>query len=64
MTVDESDQDRSKREKTTQEADMELEDLVIETDFDRLQRCSDGSLAAQVQQHSDDYLQQHRFQGL
>ena len=47
-----------------QGTDMEVEDLVIEAEFDRLQRYSDDSLAAQVKQNSDHLLRQNRFQGL
>ena len=38
MQVDESDQDRSKRQKIMHGTDMELEGLVMEAEFDRLQR--------------------------
>ena len=36
--VDESDQDRSKRQKIMHGTDMDLEGLVMEAEFDRLQR--------------------------
>ena len=38
MQVDESDQDRSKRQKIMHGTDMELEGLVMEAEFDRFQR--------------------------
>ena len=56
MTVDECEHDRSKRQKITEEAGMELEDLVIEAELDRLQRYSDGSLGVQVKQNPDTYF--------
>ena len=41
MQVDESDHDHSKRQKLVHGTDMELEGLVMEAEFDRLQRYSD-----------------------
>ena len=38
MQVDESDQDRSKRQKIMHGTDMELEGVVMEAEFDRFQR--------------------------
>ena len=43
MQVDESDQDRSTRQKVAHGTDMELEWLVMKAEFDRLQRYADRS---------------------
>ena len=56
MQVDESNEDRSKRQKVTHGADMELEGLVMESERDRLQRCSDCDFLMQVKQNADTYL--------
>ena len=47
MQVDESDQDRSKRQKFVHGTDMELDGLVVEGEFDRLQRDADRSFLVQ-----------------
>ena len=44
MQVDETDQDRSKKQKVVHGTDIELEELVMEAEFDRLQRCADREL--------------------
>ena len=41
MQVDESNEDRSKRQKVTHDSDVDLEGLVVESERDRLQRLSD-----------------------
>ena len=41
MEVDEGEQDSSNRQKVTHGTDMELEELVMESELDRLQRYSD-----------------------
>ena len=56
MQVDESNEDRSKRQKVTHGADMELEGLVMESEQDRLQRYSDCDFLMQVKQNADTYL--------
>ena len=56
MQVDESNEDRSKRQKVTLGADMELEGLVIHSERDRLQRYSDCDFLMQVKQKADIYL--------
>ena len=56
MQVDESDQDRSKRQKVTHATDMELEELITESELDRLQRFSDCDFLMQVKQDADAYL--------
>ena len=61
MPVDESEQDRSKRQTIVREADEELADLAIEAEFDRIQRYSDDSLAAQVKQNPDTHLDRIGF---
>ena len=43
------------------EADEELADLAIEAEFDRIQRYSDDSLAAQVKQNPDTDLDRIGF---
>ena len=56
MQLDESDQDHSKRQKIMHGTDMELEGLVMEAEFDRLQRYSDSSFLVQAKQAADSYL--------
>ena len=56
MQVDQSNEDRSKRQKVTDGADMEFEGLVIESERDRLQRYSDSDFLMQVKQNADVYL--------
>ena len=56
MQVDESDQDRSKRQKVVHGTGMELEGLVMEAEFNRLQRYSDRSFLVQAMQDTDSYL--------
>ena len=56
MQVDESNQDSSKRQKVTHGADMELEGLVMESEWDRLQRYYDCVFLMQVKQDADVYL--------
>ena len=56
MQVDESNEDRSKRQKVTHGADMELEGLVMESELDRLQRYSDCDFLMQVKQNAEIYL--------
>ena len=56
MQVDESNEDRSKRQKVTHGADMELEGLVVESERDRLQRYSDCDFLMQAKQNADIYL--------
>ena len=56
MLVDESDQDRSKRHKVVHRTDMELEELVMEAEFDRFQRYADRSFLVQTMQGTDSYL--------
>ena len=56
MQVDESDQDRSKRQKVVHGTDMELEELVMEAELDRLQRYADRSFLAQARQDTDSTL--------
>ena len=53
MQVDESNEDRSKRQKVTHVADMEQEGLVMESERDRLQRYSDCDFPMQVKQNAD-----------
>ena len=54
--VDESTQDSSKRQKVTHGAGVELEGLVMESERDRLQRCSDCDFLMQLKQNADVYL--------
>ena len=56
MQVDESNEDRSKRQKVTHGADMELEGLVVESERGRFQRHSDCDVLMQVKQNADVYL--------
>ena len=56
MKVDETNEDRPKRQKVTHGADMELEGLVMELERDRLQRYSDCDFLMQVKQSADTYL--------
>ena len=56
MQVDESNHDSSKRQKVTHGGDMGLEDLVMESERDRLQRYLDCDLLMQVKQNADVYL--------
>ena len=56
MQVDESNEDRSKRQKVIHGADMELEGLVMESERDGLQRYSDCDFLMQVKQNADIYL--------
>ena len=56
MQVDESNEDRSKRQKVTQDADMELERLVTESERNRLQRYSDCEFLMHVKWNADVYL--------
>ena len=54
MQVDESDQNGSKRQKIAHGTDLELVGLVMEAEFDRLQRCSDRSFfLRQAKQDTD-----------
>ena len=56
MQVDESDQDGSKRQKIAHGTDLELVGLVMEAEFDRLQRCLDRSFfLRQAKQDTDSY---------
>ena len=63
MQVDESDQDRSKRQKVTHGTDMVLEGLVMESELDRLQRYSDCDFLMHVKQDADAYLDRIVFKG-
>ena len=56
MQVDESNEDRSKRQKVTHGAGTELEGLVMESERHRFQRYSDFDLLMQVKQNADIYL--------
>ena len=56
MQVDESNQDSSKRQKITDGADMELDELFMESELDRLQRYSDRDFLMQVRQNADVYF--------
>ena len=51
--VAESNEDRSKRQKVSHGADMELEGLVMESERDRLQRYSDCDFLMQLKQNAD-----------
>ena len=62
IQVDESNEDRSKRQKVTHGADVELEGLGMESERDRLQRYSDCDFLMQVKQNVDVYLGQNLFQ--
>ena len=53
MQVDESDEDGSKRQKIADGTDLELVELVMEAEFDRLQRRSDRSFLRQAKQDTD-----------
>ena len=56
MQVDESDQNRSKRTKIMHGTDIGLEGLVMQAEFDRIQRHSDSSFLVQAKQDADSYL--------
>ena len=56
MQDDESNEDSSKRQKVTHGAHMELEGLVMESEWDRFQRYSDCDFLMQVKQNADTYL--------
>ena len=64
MQVDESDKDRSERQKIAHGTDMELERLVMEAEFDRLQRYSDRSFLLQSQPRCALLPRQNCFQRL
>ena len=51
-----SNEDRSKKQKVTHGADLELEGLVMESERDRLQRYSDCNFLMQVKHNGDVYL--------
>ena len=61
MQIVESDQDRSERQKVVHGTDMELEGLVMEAEFDRIQRYADRSFLVQA---TDSYLDKIVFQRL
>ena len=61
MQVDESDQDRSKRQKIMHGTDMELKGLVMEAEVVRFQRYSGGSFLVQATQEADSYLDKNVF---
>ena len=56
MQVDESNQDSSRRPKLTDGAGMELEGLVMESEWDRLRRYSDCDFLMQVKQSACVHL--------
>ena len=53
MQVDESDQDGSERQKVVHGTEMELKELVMEAEFDRLQRYADRSFPVQAKQDTE-----------
>ena len=61
MQVDESDQDHTKGQKLVPGTDMELEGLVMEAEFDHLQRYSDRSFLVQGKQDTDSYFVKNFF---
>ena len=63
MQVDESDQDRSKRQKVTHGTGIVLEGLVMESELDRLQRYADCDFLMHVKQDADAYLDRIVFKG-
>ena len=64
MQVGESDQDRSKMQKIMRGTDMELEGLVMEAEFDRLQRHPDSTFLVQAKQDADSYRERSCEEGL
>ena len=56
MQVDESDHDHSKRQKLVHGTDMELEGVVMEAEFDRLQRYSVRSFLVLAKQDTDSFV--------
>ena len=56
MQVDESDHNHSKRQKLVHGTDMELEGVVMEAEFDRLQRYSVRSFLVLAKQDTDSFV--------